>query len=391
MSHSRLYLDYAATTPLDPAVRAAMAPYETQAFGNASSVHQFGFDALAGVDRAKDQVAEFLNCLTSEIIFTSGATEANNLAIQGVVLAAHGGLTPRADQVRRQLITTAIEHPSVLHVYQFLEQQGFEVVYLPVNHEGLVELDALRAALSERTLLVSVMQVNNEIGTIQPITRIGRLVKKVGAVFHVDAVQAAPYLACDVDQLKADLLTLSAHKIRGPKGVGVLYVRKGTAINPLMHGGEQEYGLRPGTYATPAIVGLGEAVALLQARDRAQEASSVAQVRDAGVEKLLAAFPSAYINGSRAAAERTPNNINITFPGVDAENLILQLDQDGIAVSTGSACSAGSLEPSHVLQAIGLSAEDVRSSIRITIGHETTMREMDVLVAAIAKRITQVK
>lgn len=378
----RIYLDYAATTPLDPRVKNVMDAYETEKFGNASSIHAFGFDALAAVDVAKDALAKFLNCLPSEIIFTSGATESNNLAIQGVVLAAHHNLKPDSSMVRKHLVTSAFEHPSVLETFRFLEKQGFDVTYLSVGKDGVIDPEEVKKVVTDRTLLISVMYVNNEIGTIQPITKIGRIAKKVGAVFHVDAVQAVNYLDCDVDRLKADFITLSSHKVYGPKGVGALYVRKGTALNPLTYGGEQEYGLRPGTYNVAAIAGFGEAIKLAQA-DMRQEQGRVAQLKDELIGDLGARLPHARINGSMQL--RIANNLHITVPGVDGESLILKLDLAGYAVSMGSACSAGSIEPSHVLQAIGCPDQDIKSSIRVTLGRETTVEDVKGFVETLEK------
>jgi cysteine desulfurase len=380
---SPIYLDYAATTPADQRVIKEMNVYQNGTFGNASSLHQFGFDALAAVDAAKDSLARALECKPSEIIFTSGATESSNMAILGTVLAAHKNLSPKKGK-RSHIITSAIEHHSVLHVCEYLEHQGFSVTYLQPTKEGRVEPEALEQHITNNTLLVSVMCVNNEIGTIQPIRALARITKKYGAIFHTDAAQALQYEDCRVDRLGVDLMSLSAHKVYGPKGVGALYMRKGTSIDPVLHGGEQEYGIRPGTYNTPGIVGFGKATEIL-CDTKEQERGRVILLRDQLISTILATIPGTELNGS--TEHRIANNVNILIKDIDAESLIIKLDMDGFAISAGSACAAGSNTPSHVLQALYSKQGDTRagSSIRITLGRDTTERHTILFVKALQR------
>jgi cysteine desulfurase len=375
-----IYLDHAATTPPDPRVLAAMQPYVTQQFGNPASIHQAGRAALHALDEARDVVAGVLGARPAEIIFTGGGSEADNLAVKGVALA-------QQQQGRgRHVITSAIEHHAVLHTAEYLQQFGFEVTLLPVDERGLVAPDDLRAALRPDTVLVSVMYANNEIGTVQPLAELGTICRERGVPFHTDAVQAAGSLPLDVDALNVDLLTLAAHKFYGPKGVGVLYVRRGTPLLPQINGGGQERRRRAGTENVPGIVGLAEALRLAEER-RAWYAAHCAALRDRLIGGTLERIAGARLNGDHE--RRLPNNANIAFAGADGESILLLLDQAGICASSGSACTSGSLDPSHVLLALGLSPEQASSSIRFSVGKDVSgadiERVLDVLPGVIAR------
>jgi len=366
---AKIYLDYAATTPVDPKVRQAMLSHLRRDFGNPSSIHGFGQKALEAIDRAREKTAVFLGCETSEIIFTGSATEANNLALFGLLKSSD------------HLITSRIEHPSVLESCRELEKRGIDLTYLPVSKDGLVSVSDIEKAIKSNTALVSVMYANNEIGTIQPVAEIGQLLKnknrqrKNRIYLHTDAVQAANYLDCHVNKLSVDLLTLSSHKIYGPKGVGALYLRGGTNVFPLIYGGGQEFGLRSGTQNVAGIVGMGKALEEIDNPKSKIQNIKIRQWRDKLIKIILKAVPDSWLNGS--ATQRLPNNINISFRGAEGEAMVVALDQKGIAVSTGSACSAKSLKPSHVLLAIGLSPEKAHGSLRITLGKYTTQQEIE--------------
>lgn len=382
-----IYFDHSSTTPIDPQVLKAMQPYLTAEFGNASSLHTFGQKARAGVERAREQVAEFLNCESKEIIFTSGATESNNLAILGLARRLRNLNSKR----KLHLITSSIEHPAVLEPCRELEKEGVAVTYLPVTKKGLVRPEDVRRALRPETFLVSIMYVNNEIGTIQPIREISKIIKeerkrKCGKTeaclpgaplyFHTDAVQAVNYCNCKVDWLGVDLLSLSAHKIYGPKGVGALYVRGGTPLLPLQYGGHQERGLRSGTENVSGIVGLGKAVELLSEKFKMKsEKLRIKKLRDKLVKEVLRKIPDVILNGD--LEQRVPSNASFCFKNVEGESILLILDMKGIAVSTGSACASGSLEPSHVLLALGIKPELAHGSLRVTLGKFTTEKEIN--------------
>ena len=358
----KIYLDYAASTPIDPKVLRAMLPYLKKEFGNPSSVHSFGQSALAAIDEARQKVAGFLGCASNEIIFTGSATEANNLVLQG--LAKKG----------QHIITSQIEHDAVLEICRALEKQGVEVTYLLADKDGLVSVSSVEKAIRPNTVLVSIMYANNEIGAIQPISEIAKaLPDKV--YFHTDAVQAVNYLDCNAEKLGVNLLTLSGHKIYGPKGVGALYMKKGIRLEPLIYGGGQEQGMRSGTENVAAIVGLGRAIEEVQNPRSKIQNIKIRQMRDKIIKSILKIIPGSRLNGSRVS--RLPNNVNIGFEGAEGEAMVIALDQKGIAVSTGSACSAKTLEPSHVLLALGLSHEEAHGSLRITLGKYTTMQEVD--------------
>ncbi len=379
----RIYFDHSATTPVDPQVLRAMLPYLKNDFGNASSLHSFGQKARAGVEAAREQVAEFLSCQSKEIIFTSGATESNNLAILGLVRRARA-LDPKR---KIHVITSAIEHPAVLEVCRELKKEEVEVTYLPVNRAGLVRAEDVKKTIRPETILVSIMYVNNEVGTIQPIKEIGQLVGKINAsrekqnkiYFHTDAVQAANFCDCRVDFLGVDLLSLSAHKIYGPKGTGVLFVRSGTPLLPIVFGGHQEQGLRSGTENVAGIVGMGRAVELLANKNELKRINAnIKKLRDKLVKVILQKIPDAVLNGD--LEQRVPGNANFCFKNVEGESILLMLDMEGIAISTGSACSSGSLEPSHVLSAMGVSPEVSHGSLRITFGKENSLEDVSRLL-----------
>jgi cysteine desulfurase len=362
----RVYFDHNATTPVDPAVREAMLPYLGEVFGNASSIHSFGQQARAAVESAREAVAALLGARPAEIVFTSGGTEADNLAIFGVVGAA--------GERKKHVITTQIEHHAVLNACEALAQQGVEVTFLPVSSAGVVDPDDVRRALRPETVLITVMHANNELGTVQPVGEIARIAAEAGVRFHTDAVQSTGKLPIDVEALGVDLLSISAHKLYGPKGVGALYVRRGVHLKPLLYGGHHERDRRPGTENVPGIAGLGKAAEL--ARTRLQEDSvRMAALRDRLEAGLLERVSHIRVNG--AGAPRTPNTTNITFSFVEGEALVIALDLKGVACSTGAACSSGAVEPSHVLTAIGLPPEEARASLRFSLGHSNTEAEVD--------------
>lgn len=370
MPNQKIYFDHSATTPIDPAVIQAMRPFFSETFGNASSIHNFGQAALTAVDEAREKVAEFLGGKTNEVIFTSGATESDNLVILG--LAKPG----------EHIITSKIEHPAILEPCREMEKRGVAVTYLPVTEKGLVSIEDLKQVIKANTRLVSIMYVNNEIGTIQPIAEIGELIKELNKsrkekiYFHTDAVQAANYCEMNASKLGVDLMSLSGHKIYGPKGIGALYKKANLPIKPIQFGGHQEQGLRPGTFNVPGIVGFGRAIELI-GQDR-QSNGKIKELRDYLIQEVIKNIPKAQVNGD--LKNRVPANAHFSFYGVEGESLLLLLDQRGIAVSTGSACSSGSLEPSHVLMALGLDPLLAHGSLRITLGKFNTKDEVDYLI-----------
>ena len=375
-----IYFDHAATTPTDPEVVAAMLPYFTERFGNPSSVYALGQEARAALDRARVAVAGILGCQPSELLFTSGATEADNLALAGVAwqarLAATDGPWPH-------LVTTTVEHSAVLETARWLERLGFAVSYVPVDGDGIVAPDDIAAALRPETCLVSVMYANNEVGAIQPIAEIAARLGERGIPFHTDAVQAAGSLPLRVAELGVDLLALAAHKFYGPKGVGLLYVRKGTPIAWQQHGGGQEGGRRGGTENVPLIVGFAAALEKAERLRPAYNAHCVA-LRDRLLAGFRAAIPDLQLNGPADPTRRLPNNLNVSIPSIQGETVLLALDMEGIAASAGSACTVGKAEPSHVLQAMGFSDERCRSSIRLTLGWDNDSDQIDEAVASLA-------
>jgi len=374
----RIYLDHAATTPTHPEVVKAMLPYFADSFGNPSSIYSYGQEARGAVEEARIKVAELIGARSEEIIFTSGGTEADNFALKGVADASeHKG---------NHIITTSIEHHAVLEVCRFLERRGFEITYLPVNEYGLVDPDDVRKAITDKTILITIMHASNEVGTIEPVEEIGKIAREADVYFHTDAVQTVGHIPVNVDKLRVDLLSISAHKLYGPKGVGALYVRKGTKLVPLMHGGEQEKRRRAGTENVPSIVGLGKAVELA-GQEIDKEIEQLAGLRDRLIKGLMERIDHIRLNGH--PNKRLPNNINVSVDFVEGESMILNLDLEGICASTGSACSSASLEPSHVLLALGLSPEQAHGSLRFTLGRENTEadveRVLEVLPGIVAK------
>lgn len=368
-----IYLDNAATTPLHPRVLEAMLPYLSQEYGNPSSIYRAGQDGKSAIERARRQAADVLGCHPSEIVFTSGATESDNLALAGVLW--HYRLK-YPEEPAPHLIVSAVEHHAVLHTAEFLERQGFSLTVIPVDPEGFVAPEALREAIRPETRLISIMLANNEVGAIQPIAEIGAIAREAGVAFHTDAVQAAGALPIRVDDLKVDLLSLSAHKFRGPKGVGLLYVRKGTAIEWMQLGGGQEGGRRGGTENVAGIVGLGAAIELSE-QQREAHAATLAVLRDKLWAELQGAIEDIELNGPRDFSRRLPNNLNVSIRGVQGETVLLALDMIGIAASAGSACTTGNSEPSHVLLAMGQSEDRARSSIRFSVGESTTSEQIE--------------
>ncbi|MGC1583211.1 MAG: cysteine desulfurase family protein [Candidatus Acidiferrales bacterium] len=367
----RVYLDYNATTPVAPEVLDAMLPYFTHAYGNASSIHSPGQEARLAIEDARESVASLIGAKPAEIVFTSGGTEADNLAIFGVVRGAAG---------KRHVITSAIEHHAVLHACEKLQSNGIDVTFLPVGSKGIVDPEDVRRALRPETMLITVMHANNELGTIQPIEDIGEIALEADIYFHTDAVQTAGKLPISVNRLGADLLSLSAHKIYGPKGTGALFVRSGTRLEPMLFGGHHERDRRPGTENVAGIVGMGRAAASA-ARSAIDDASRIAILRDRLEDSLLNAIPQCHVNGRRDM--RVANTSNMTFSFAEGESLVIALDLRGVACSTGAACSSGAVEPSHVLKAIGLSPEEGRSSVRFSLGRDTTAEEIDYALGVI--------
>ena len=382
MTERHIYLDHAATTPVDERVVAAMLPYFTEQFGNPSSIHRLGRNALEALDDARETVASVLGASRKEIIFTGGGSEADNLAIKGVALAQ------RQAGKGAHIVISAIEHHAVLHSAEYLQAFGFDVTVLPVDASGLISPDALRAALRPDTVLVSIMYANNEVGVIQPLAQLGAICHEHGVPLHTDAVQAAGSLALNVRELNVDLLSLAAHKFYGPKGVGVLYVRHGTPLLPQINGGGQERRRRAGTENIAGIVGMAMALRLAE-EQRDQYAAHCTTLRERLLTGLLESIPHSYLNGH--PTQRLPNNANIAFDYVEGESVLLLLDQHGIAASSGSACTSGSLEASHVLLALGMPAERAIGSVRFTIGASTTAADIDYVLDVLPPLIERLR
>ncbi len=375
-----IYLDYAATTPVRPEVLEEMLPFFTQNYGNPSGVYATSREARQAVEKARRQVAEAIGAEPAEIYFTSGGSESDNLAIQGAARAMR--------QKGCHLITTQVEHHAVLNTCRQMEKEGFRVTYLPVDGEGTVNPDDVRKAIRPDTILVSVMTANNEIGTFEPVEEIGLIAREYRVAFHTDAVQAAGTISLDMEKLPVDMLSLSAHKFYGPKGTGALYVRKGTRLNSLIFGGSQERGLRAGTENTPGIVGMGKALETAVS-EMASNTARIRALRDLMIREVLNRIPGSSVNGSRV--KRLDNNCHFSFAGIDGEALLLRLDLAGIAASGGSACTSGSRESSHVLQAIGLDEERTNGSIRFTLGRETTAQEIEQAVRTTAEIVEDLR
>ena len=381
-----IYLDHAGTTPLDPRVLQEMLPYFSERFGNPSSVHTIGQEAKRALDESREKVARVLGCRISEVVFTSGGTESDSAAIRGAVTALQ--------ETGNHIITSSVEHHAVLHTCQYLENMGFEVTYLPVDRYGLVDLNDVAHAITERTILVSIMYANNEIGTIEPIQEIASLVKDRARsmertiVVHTDAVQAAGYLDLNIRSLGVDMLSLSGHKFHGPKGVGVLCVRRGTPFLPQQLGGGQERERRSGTENIPGIVGMAMALEIADS-ERDHVSQHCRMLRDKLVDGISEQVPDASLNGH--PTQRLPNNVNFSFEQVEGEPILLGLDMAGIAASSGSACSSGSLEPSHVLLALGQSAELARGSLRLTLGKDNTEEDVDYLFTVLVDLVGKLR
>jgi len=363
----RIYLDYAATTPVHPDVLTAMLPYFSEKFGNPSAIHSFGQEVKGAVEDARARVCDLIGCQPDQLIFTSGGTESDNTALGGVIRAL-------ASQRKNHIITTAIEHHAVLETAEALEEDGCVVTVLPVAQDGIVDPADVKAALTPQTALISVMHANNEIGTVQPLAEISKIAKEAGVVFHTDAVQTTGRIPVNVDELGVDLLSISSHKLYGPKGIGALYIRTGTPILPMQHGGAQERSWRAGTENVPGIIGFGKA-AEVAARMMPAEMPRLIALRDRLANGLVAAIPETYINGH--PTQRLPNNVNIGVAYVEGEAILLNLDLMGIAASSGSACSSGSLDPSHVMLALACPPELARGSLRFTMGKDTTEADVD--------------
>lgn len=375
------YLDYQATTPCDPRVVEKMIPHFTQNFGNPHSRnHMFGWNAESAIEIARNQVAELIGAHAKDMVFTSGATESNNLALKGVM--------EFYKETKNHVVTTVTEHKCVLDTCRHLEESGFEVTYLPVQASGLVDLDQLRAAITDKTALVSVMAVHNEIGVIQPLAEIGRICREKGIFFHTDAAQAVGKIPLDVDAMNIDLMSISSHKLYGPKGIGALYVRRKPRVRVLaqIHGGGQERGMRSGTLPTPLCVGFGEACAIA-ASEMANEFERIKGLSDYFIDRIYKELPEVYLNGDRH--QRFPGNINISFAFVEGEGLMMGLKD--LAVSSGSACTSASLEPSYVLRALGVGEELAHTSLRIGIGRFTTQEEVEYAATRIIHEVTRLR
>jgi cysteine desulfurase len=378
---NRVYLDHNATTPVEPEVLDAMLPYFSGDYGNASSIHTFGQKARSAVETAREHVAALIGARPQEIVFTSGGTEADNHAIIGIV---------GTSMVPAHIITTAIEHEAVLNTCQALEKRGVSVTYLPVDSQGRIDPSALleNLKLHPETALITVMHANNELGSVQPLEEIGRIASEVDVYFHTDAVQSAGKVPVDVTATKTDLLSLSGHKFYAPKGIGALYVRGGTRLRQLLYGGHHQRGFRPGTENVAGIVGLGRAAQIARAL-LAADAKRISALRDTLEQSLLQRVPDSRVNG--AGTRRTPNTTNITFHGIEGEALVIALDLKGLACSTGAACSSGAVEPSHVLTAIGLPAEEARASLRFSLGRHTSAADIDFALHAIPAAVAQLR
>lgn len=374
------YLDNAATTPVDERVLKAMLPYFSDKYGNPGSMHQKGLEAKNAVDESRKTVAKLIGAEPDEIIFVSGGTESDNLALIGTAMALK--------EKGNHIITTNIEHHAVFDTCEYLEEQGFKITYVPVEKNGIANPKEIEKAITPKTILISVMHANNEIGTIQPIAEIAKIAKSKNIVMHTDACQSAGYLDIDVNKLGIDLMTLNGSKIYGPKGIGILYARKGIILKPLIYGGGQEKGVRSGTENVPLIVGFAKALEIAQ-KMREKESKRLIKLRDKLIEGIKKKIPNIHINGD--LEKRLPNNVNISFLGVEGESMILHLDAKGICASTGSACSSHSLEPSHVIKALGLSDEASHGSLRFTLGRHTTEEDIEKVLKELPKIVESLR
>jgi cysteine desulfurase len=386
---NRVYLDFNATTPVEPEVLDAMLPYFSGEFANAASIHTPGQRARAAVESAREQIAALIGARPLEIVFTSGGTESDNHAIFGIVSSSLTSFTSSTSlNSPPHIITTAIEHEAVLNACQALEKQDVRVTYLPTNREGQIDLAELRRAVRPETILITIMHANNELGTVQPLEEIGRIAKEADVYFHTDAVQSAGKIPIDVNTLQLDLLSISGHKLYAPKGIGALYVRGGTRLRQLLYGGHHQRGFRPGTENVAGIVGLGKAAEIAR-KSLAEDALRISALRDKLQQGLLQRVPQSRVNA--AAAPRTPNTTNLVFPGVEGEALLIALDLKGLACSTGAACSSGAVEPSHVLTAIGLPPEEARASLRFSLGRHTTTADIDFALNVVPVAVAQLR
>jgi cysteine desulfurase NifS len=374
-----IYLDNNATTEVIPEVKDAMLPFLTGSYGNPSALHEVGYQARDGLDKARRQVARLINAKPNRLIFTGCGSESNNLALKGIALAHQNS--------GKHIITSAIEHPAILKTTAFLEQIGFNVTYLAVDHDGCISPQILKKAITPETILISIMMANNEVGTIQPIGELCQLAHKHDIIFHTDAVQAAGKIEIDIEELQVDLLTLSGHKFHGPKGVGVLYMKKGLELEPLIHGGKQERGWRAGTENVPGIVGMGKAAEL--AMQKLTKSHKIGELRDYLEKGIIKVIPAAVINGHQTF--RLPNTLNLTLPGLRGESLVVAMDQHGVALSSGSACKAGSPDPTHVLLAMGRTPEEAHCSVRFSLSHKTTRKDIDFTLTALSEVLAEME
>lgn len=375
-----IYLDHAATTPIHPDVLDAMMPYLTEQYANPSTLYRFGREANAAIEEARSKVASLIGADPKEVYFTSGATEADNWAVIGAALAQ--------EKKGNHIITSAIEHHAVLETCEYLQKRGFDLTVIPVDEFGLVAPEAVRAAITDKTIMISIMHANNEIGTIEPIAEIGAITREKGILFHTDATQSVGKVPIDVRAMNVDLLSLSAHKMYGPKGIGALYIRKGARIQPYLHGGGQESRKRAGTHNVAGIIGLGKACEIAQAT-MSEESARLIGLRDWLIEQVMTTIPNVRLNGH--PTKRLPNNVNVSVQGIEGEAMILSLDVFGICVSSGSACTSGDLSASHVLLAIGLSHELAHGSLRMTLGRDTTKQDLEKTVEALTGIVTRLR
>lgn len=376
----RVYLDHSATTPVRPEVAQLVSKYFLETFGNPSSVHGFGREARKGVENAREQIANLIKAKPEEIFFNSGGTEADNMAVIGAAMA---------NQTKgKHIITTQIEHHAVLDSCKFLQRQGFDVTFLPVNADATIDLEKLKATIRDDTILITMMHVNNEVGTILPIKEVGQIAKEKGIIFHVDAVQSFGKLPIDVNEMNIDLLSASGHKLYAPKGIGCLYLRKGTKIAPMFFGGSQERKRRPGTVNAPGIVGFGLA-AELAGKEMEEEIAKLTALRDKLIDGILERIPDVKLNGHRT--QRLPGHVNFSFRYIEGESLLLMLDMKGIGASSGSACTSGSLDPSHVLLAMGLPHEVAHGSLRMTLGRDNTEEDIDYVLEVLPEIVEKLR